>query len=137
MGVYISFIFGGLAIILSYKTNADFLFWIAIVTTAINFCTWCLMSYCAWRAGYVEAAPDWAAHINIITTILLAIILVYSLFLLQSLYFRLKHILPFKEPVKNQTQLFCLYVMTRVKLHKKNSFRIHPRQREHIFFASV
>ncbi len=76
MGGFVGFITGLVAIASNYYLNNDFLFWTALVAAIINFWTWRVMQYYAARAGYIDAAPDWSAQINLITFIIIAITLV-------------------------------------------------------------
>ena len=72
-------VIGTVVIVLSYKSNNDFLFWIAAVITGINFLAYCVRKYYASRALELYdfyASPNWIERINVITFNLLAIMLV-------------------------------------------------------------
>ena len=77
MGGFVGFITGIVAIASNYYLNNDFLFWIAVVATIINFWTWGMMhNYYVSEKHNINAVPDWMTQINLITFIIIAIILV-------------------------------------------------------------
>lgn len=85
MGGKISFAICVVATILLYNRQPLILFWIAIATAIVNFWSWGIMhNFFIASKGKIDAVPNWISLVNMGSTFVGAVLLVYALVIIFS-----------------------------------------------------